>query len=204
MRNASLILIGALILGFPALTGASASASSPKSAPATWSAQDVAELRAKPRITRRSGGVTASFVVSATPAQAYALLTDHEKLPEFMPNLDSCHVRKHGPGWAEVEMRNARGTMVLRREFDPPRSIRWSLVEGTMLKRVDGSWRLDEVEGGSVLTYDSEVETSVPVPAFVVQFIQQDSLNSLVANVRQRIDSNGTWVKPGFKRGPSP
>ena len=201
MRNPRLVLIGASLLSLTVPAEASARASGLTATPATWSAQDVAELRGKPRITRRKGGVTASFFVSATPLQAYPLLIDHERLPEFMPNLDSCRVRRHGPGWAEVEMRNARGTMVLRREFDPPRSIRWSLVESPMLKRVNGSWRLDGVDGGTILTYDSEVETSVPVPAFVIQFVQQDSLGALVSNVRQRIDSNGSWVKPGFKRG---
>ncbi|MNR75379.1 Polyketide cyclase / dehydrase and lipid transport [compost metagenome] len=201
MRNPRLVLMGALLLSLTVSAGAAARASGPAATPATWSAQDVAELQEKPRIIRRKRGVTVSFFVSATPPQAYQLLTEHEKLPEFMPNLDACRVRKQGPGWAEVEMRNPRGMMVLRREFDPPRSIRWSLVESPMLKRVEGSWRLDGVDGGTVLTYDSEVETSVPVPGFVVQFIQRDSLDALVSNVRQRIDSNGTWVKPGFKRG---
>ena len=68
-----------------------------------------------------------------------------------------------------------------------------------MLKRVDGAWRLDGVDGGTILTYDSEVETSVPVPTFVIRMVQQDSLNDLVSNVRRRIDSQGSWVKPGFK-----
>jgi ribosome-associated toxin RatA of RatAB toxin-antitoxin module len=143
--------------------------------------------------------VTASFFVAASPEQAYQILIDHPRLPQFMPNLDACIVRKQGPGWAEVEMRNARGSMVLRRVFDPPRRIQWSLVEGTLLKRVDGSWRLDGVDGGTILTYDSEVETTVPVPAFIIQFVQQDSLGALVSNVRQRIDSHGTWIKPSSK-----
>lgn len=173
-------------------------------APGAWSAEEVIQLKLKPRIVRRDGGVTASFFVSATPERAYAIMTDHPKLPEFMPNLDVCRVRKQGPGWAEVEMTNAKGTMVLRREYEPPRRITWSLVEGTMLKRVDGSWRFDPVAGGTVLTYDSEVETSVPVPAFIIQFVQQDSLTALVSNVRQRVDSNGTWTKPGFKKDSQP
>lgn len=195
MRQIRLFLTSALLLGLPAVTDAATAS------PGAWSASDVAQLREKPRIVRRDGGVTASFFVTASPSRAYEILTDHAQLPEFMPNLDACRVRKHGSGWAEVEMKNARGSMVLRREFDPPRSITWRLVEGTMLKRVDGSWRLDGVEGGTVLTYDSEVETSVPVPGFIVQFVQQDSLGALVSNVRHRIDSNGTWTKPGFKKG---
>lgn len=199
MRNPSLLLMGALIVALALPPQGSAGATGPKPSPAVWSAEEVAELREQPRISQRPGGVTASFFVSATPREAYRILTDHAKLPQFMPNLDACHVRKQGPGWAEVEMTNSRGTMVLRREFEPPRSIRWSLVEAPMLKRVDGAWRLDGVDGGTILTYDSEVETSVPVPAFVIRMVQQDSLNDLVSNVRRRIDSQGSWVKPGFK-----
>lgn len=192
MRRTSLILTSALILGLPSAATGVAEA---------WSADEIARIRLKPRIAQRNGGVTASFFVGTTPERAYAILADHAQLPEFMPNLDACHVRRRGPNWAEVEMKNAKGTMVLRRVYDPPRSIRWTLVEGSMLKRVEGSWRLDGVEGGTILTYDSEVQTTVPVPAFIIQFVQQDSLGALISNVRQRIDTNGAWTKPGFKKG---
>lgn len=172
--------------------------------PQAWPPEALAELQRKPQITRRAHGVTATFFVAASPQAAYAILTDHAHLPAFMPNLDSCRVLRKGPTWAEVEMRNARGAMVLRREFEPPRHIRWRLVKGAMLKRVDGSWSLEEVDGGTVLTYDSEVEPAVPVPKFLVQAVQQDSLEALVANVRQRIDSHGTWIKPGHTKGRTP
>ncbi len=202
MRRTCLILTSALLLGLSFARGEAAPAATGKAG--AWSAEEISRVRLKPRIAQRDGGVTASFFVAAAPERAYAILTDHPRLPEFMPNLDACTVRKHGPGWAEVEMRNAKGTMVLRRVFDPPRRIRWTLVEGSMLKRVDGSWRLDGVDGGTILTYDSEVETTVPVPGFIIQFVQQDSLKDLISNVRERIDSDGTWTKPGFKKGSQP
>lgn len=166
-----------------------------------WSEAEVTELRTQARILRRDRGVTASFFVAATAPQAYRILTDHARLPEFMPNLDACRVLAQGPHWAEIEMRNPRGRMILRREFEPPHRIRWSLVKSPMLKRVDGSWRLDPVPGGTVLTYDSEVEAALPVPAFVLRIVQHDALGALVSNVRHRIDSNGTWIKPDFAKG---
>lgn len=172
--------------------------------PLAWSPEALAELRHQPQITRRSHGVTATFFVAASAPLAYGILTDHARLPEFMPNLDSCRVIRKGPSWAEVEMRNARGAMVLRREFEPPRRITWKLVKGAMLRRVDGSWTLEAVDGGTVLTYDSEVEPAVPVPRFLIQAIQQDSLEALVVNVKQRIDSHGTWTKPGHSKGRTP
>lgn len=195
MRTPCVLLSLALLLGV---------ALPPARAQAAWSAEEIAQLKAKPRIVRRDGGVTARFFVKAPVDRAYAILTDHARLPEFMPNMDTCRVLRQGPGWAEVEMSSARGTMVLRRTFDPPRRITWRLVEGRMLKRVDGAWLLDPVEGGAILTYDSEVQTSVPVPAFLVQAVQKDALDALVSNVQQRIESNGTWTKPGFKKGSSP
>lgn len=167
--------------------------------PGNWSPDEIHAIRERPRIVRRNGGAKASFFVNAPAERAYRILTDHARLPEFMPNLDACRVLKQGPSWAEVEMRNAKGAMVLRRNFEPPTQIRWTLVAGPMLKRVEGSWRIDAVADGSILTYDSEVETRVPVPAFVLHFVQKDSLEALVSNVRQRIDSDGRWIKPDFK-----
>ncbi len=172
--------------------------------PGTWSSADLAEIREKPRISRRGDGVTATFFVTADPRRAYRMLTDHARLPEFMPNMDSCRILKSGSDWAEIEFRSSRGSMILRREFDPPTRITWKLVESSMLKKVEGSWHLDPVEGGTILTYDSEVATRVPVPGFITNSIQQEALQSMIANVRRRIDSDGTWIKPDFKPGSRP
>ena len=111
MRRTGLLLTSAVLLGLPSAAAGMVGA---------WSAEEIARIRLKPRIAHRDGGVTASFFVAAAPERAYAILTDHARLPEFMPNLEACKVRKHGPAWAEVEMKNAKGTMVLRRVFDPP------------------------------------------------------------------------------------
>ena len=50
---------------------------------------------------------------------------------------------------------------------DAPRSFSWQLVEGDMLRTLEGRYIFDDVDGGTDVTYDLTVDLSIPVPGLV-------------------------------------
>jgi hypothetical protein len=87
---------------------------------------------------------------------------------------------------------------VMRRIFaDHERRISWTQVEGSA-RDVQGSWVVKAENGGSVVTYWSVVDAGALVPDALVRAYQKDSIPPMVANLRLRVESGGTWKSEAY------
>ncbi len=161
-----------------------------------WSEPDLAALRrGETRVVDLEvpdgGALAASFFVSAPAAVAKAVLWDHEKFPQFMPNARTARVLERRGNTHVVEQVGGQGpitvTLVSERTLHADR-ITWRSVRGDV-KRNDGEWRLEPVAGGTVLTYRVHVVPHQPVPSAVTRFLQKRALPDMVAAVRQRVEA---------------
>ena len=50
---------------------------------------------------------------------------------------------------------------------DAPHSFSWQLVEGDMLRALEGRYTFDDVDGGTDVTYDLTVDLAIPMPGLV-------------------------------------
>jgi hypothetical protein len=69
-----------------------------------------------------------------------------------------------------------------------PNRISWKSVRGDV-KRNDGSWSLEPVAGGTVVTYQVHVVPHGPVPGYVVAYLQKQALPGLIKAIRDRIEA---------------
>ena len=159
-----------------------------------WSAAELGALRRGETQVRdlevsEGGALEAIFFVAAPPAAAKAVLWDHEKFAEFMPNTRSVRVLARRGNTHVVEQVGGRGpitvTLVSERTLHADR-ITWRSVRGDV-KRNDGEWRFTPTPGGTLLTYRVHVVPHQPVPAAVTRFLQKRALPDMVAAVRQRV-----------------
>lgn len=106
------------------------------------------------------------------PADVYALLSDWEELPRWMPNVTSCAVLASTDSSVLVEQRGRAGFLFFQRrirtvlEFypEPPHRLRFVRRAGD-LARFDGEWTFRAMPGDSILVYlRAEVlfETDLP------------------------------------------
>jgi ribosome-associated toxin RatA of RatAB toxin-antitoxin module len=143
-------------------------------------------------------GIEASFFARAPRDEAFRILADTERLPAFMPTMKTCQVILRGEGYAVVKLIGEGGELTQRRSNQPPDRIAWTLIKGGLLRSMKGYWRLEPLNGGTLLSYGIAVEPTIPVPNSVVIHFQQQRLPPLVENVRARIESHGKWTKPGY------
>ena len=93
-----------------------------------------------------------------------------------------------------VDARIIQVTMVLAYTYEPPdapTAVRWTLVEGDGVRRVDGSYELEERGGGTTaVTYRVAVEPSMSLPGFVrrraAKLVVDRGLKGLKARVESR------------------
>ena len=136
------------------------------------------------------GALEAAFFVAAPPAVARAVLWDHEKFPQFMPNARTAKVLERRGATHVVEQTGGQGpitvTLVSERTLHADR-VTWRSVRGDV-RRNDGEWRIEAAGGGAVLTYRVHVVPHQPVPAAVTRFLQKRALPDMVAAVRKRVE----------------
>lgn len=161
-----------------------------------WSDAEVAALkRGETKVVdlevAEGGAVAASFFVAAPAAVARAVLWDHERFPQFMPNARTARVLARRGATHVVEQIGGQGpitvTLVSERTLHADR-IAWRSIRGDV-KRNDGEWRFAPVAGGTVLTYRVHVVPHQPVPGAVTRFLQKRALPDMVQAVRRRIEA---------------
>lgn len=112
--------------------------------------------------------------IDATPERCFEVATAFERYPEWAGDVKQVEVlEQDGEGrGAKVEYRAAALGRSIRYvlEYDyteAPGAFGWSLVEGDMLKRLDGRYGFDADGDGTNVGYDLTVEIGIPMPGLV-------------------------------------
>jgi ribosome-associated toxin RatA of RatAB toxin-antitoxin module len=144
------------------------------------------------KLEGRQRRIEATIHLPHSVERVWQLLTDYEKLAEFIPNLSkSCRI-PHPEGGIRLEQVgiqnlrivtfSARVVLDMTEEFQS--AIRFQMVEGDF-KAFAGAWLLQPMpeseSGGTRLTYCLEVW---PKPAIPVIAIEQRLRKDLPANLR--------------------
>jgi hypothetical protein len=112
--------------------------------------------------------------VAAPPARVRGITLDFESYPEWAKDVKEINVLERDA--------EGRGTKVEFRVAGLGRSIRyvlaydlsqlpgaftWELVEGDILRRLDGRYGFEPEGDGTRVTYDLEVEIAIPLPGLI-------------------------------------
>ena len=126
--------------------------------------------------------VNRSIEIGVSPDRLYQLLTDFDSYPDFVPNQSAVRVIESKINAWRIEfelsvVRKLRYTLDLVGE--PGRSLRWSLVEGDMMKTNIGGWTLEELNtGGTKATYEIAVAFRGFIPKSVAKRLIERTLPS--------------------------
>jgi ribosome-associated toxin RatA of RatAB toxin-antitoxin module len=114
--------------------------------------------------------------VAADPDTVFAVAVDVEDYPEWASVMKSVVVTerddKSRPLVATFRAAafGRSSTYSLRYDYTAaPTQLSWVMVEGDLTSKLDGLYRFEPAEGGTLVTYQLEVELRVPIPGFVKQ-----------------------------------
>ena len=134
-----------------------------------------------------------SVVIHAPPEKVFAVITDYEKYPEFLPEVKKVKV-EFGAGNVKevtytVDIKAKVITYTLKHTARPPDELAWTMVRGEMMKGNDGAWVLQKVPEGTEATYKIDLRLGALVPSMVERMLAEQSLPGLLANFKKRIES---------------
>ena len=139
---------------------------------------------------------TESMAVSAPPEVVYRVVTDFEHYTECVSDLKKIEVLERDTTGRplEVEFRAAAfgrsTTYALRYDYSrAPEILSWHQTSGDLTAMLNGEYRFEPRESGSLVTYDLEVELLVPIPSFIksraAYRIQSQALRELKARAER-------------------
>ena len=118
---------------------------------------------------------TESTLVNAPPEVVYGVVTDFKHYMDWVGDLKRIDVLERDAAGRplEVEFRAAAfgrsTTYTLHYDYSrAPDVLAWHQSRGDLTSTLNGQYRFEPAPGGgTLLTYDLEVEMSVPIPSFI-------------------------------------
>lgn len=142
--------------------------------------------------------------INASLEACFAVLTDYERYPEWASDIKAAEVHEQdeaGRGlevtWRAAAMgRSAR----VRLRYDyagAPTELRWTLVDGDVLRRYDGHYLLSEAAdepGATDVEYQLSVDVVVPLPGFVKRRGEARIMKAALPDLKRYIESGRAAV----------
>ena len=142
--------------------------------------------------------VTASFIVAAPQAAVAAVLTDYERIPEFMPDVKSSQVlSRSGDGLVVEQEATARFMMFTKKVHlllevsEDGGSIRFRDRCGKSFTTYEGAWHLNSTGGHTTVVYELTAQPTFDVPAFVLKRLFKRDAGLLIARLKAEIGARG-------------
>jgi carbon monoxide dehydrogenase subunit G len=138
--------------------------------------------------------IHAAIEIEARPATVWAVITDCDRAPKFVPNMESCRIVERGPKdrWQVREtVLNVtllpRIRSLSRLEFDMGRRITFKQAGGGDMRIAEGEWRVEPLAKGKAtrLRYDAVLALNIAVPHFMVENIAHRDVPALMKNIER-------------------
>ncbi|NDL57300.1 SRPBCC family protein [Phytoactinopolyspora mesophila] len=139
---------------------------------------------------------TSSITVAAPAADVMAVIADLEAYPEWTASVRQVEVLTvydddGRPGEAKfvLDAGPVKDTYTLTYEWDNNHEVRWSLVEGTLIKQLEGSYRLVEGDNGTEVTYQLTVDVSIPLLGMMKRKAEKVIIDTALKELKKRVES---------------
>lgn len=136
-----------------------------------------------------------TIFIDADPRTVMDVIADIGSYPEWVSEYTETEVLEtDAQGYPRVarlvlEAAVLRDTMVLEYDWPPDRqSVRWSLVSSTLLKALDGAYRLAVNGTGTDVTYELSVDLSVPMIGLLKRKAERRLTETALKDLKKRVE----------------
>jgi len=139
---------------------------------------------------------TSSDIVIAAPrADIMAVIADFAQYPEWATGVRRAEVVSGDESRPEqvhfvLDAGPIRDEYDLGYTWDDDNGVRWKLVRaGSMLTDMDGTYELDEVDGGTQVTYTLAVDVSIPMLGMLKRKAEKVIIDTALKGLKRRVEA---------------
>ncbi|HZY26856.1 MAG: SRPBCC family protein [Jiangellaceae bacterium] len=139
---------------------------------------------------------TSSITIAAAAADVMDVIADLEAYPEWTTSVREVEVLTvyeddERPAEARfvLDAGAIKDTYTLSYEWDDDEQVRWTLVEGGLLRRLDGSYTLEELDDGSTeVTYELTVDIAIPMLGLMKRKAEKVIIGTALKELKKRVE----------------
>lgn len=135
-------------------------------------------------------------LINAPIQRCVDIVLDFERYPDWARDVKEAVVRAHDeqgrPSRVEYRASALGRSTHYTLEYDyseAPARLSWHLVEGDIMRALNGAYSFVEVDGGTQVFYELELDLVVPLPGFVKRRAEARILIEAVKELKARAES---------------
>ncbi|MAS56595.1 SRPBCC family protein [Nocardioides sp.] len=144
---------------------------------------------------------TSSIVVDAPASAVMAVIADFEAYPVWAKGVTTADVRStcdSEPGdhrgrarevFFALDVSPIKDEYTLAYEWDGDKQVTWTLVEGKMLRALDGAYVLRETAGSTEVTYRLALDVAIPMIGLIKRKGEKILIDTALKGLKQRVES---------------
>jgi hypothetical protein len=136
------------------------------------------------------------IVVTAPPERCFEVATDYERYPQWAKDVKHIEVlaRDDAGRGQKVEFRVAglgRSIhYILEYDYaEAPGAFSWRLLEGDVLRRLDGRYGFEPEGDATRVTYDLAVDISIPMPGLIKRRAAGMIMGTALRELKKEVES---------------
>ena len=137
---------------------------------------------------------TQSITVDAPAADVMAVIADFPAYPQWVAAAKQVEVLERGDDGRATKVHfvldagAVKDDYVLAYTWDDDRRVSWTLVQGSMQKRQDGSYTLVETSGRTEVTYSITIDLSIPMLGMIKRKAEKVILDTALKELKKRVE----------------
>jgi len=144
---------------------------------------------------------TSSIVVDAPASAVMAVIADFEAYPVWAKGVTTADVRStcdSEPGdhrgrarevFFALDVSPIKDEYTLAYDWDGDKQVTWTLVEGKMLRALDGAYVLRETGGSTEVTYRLALDVAIPMIGLIKRKGEKILIDTALKGLKQRVES---------------
>jgi len=135
---------------------------------------------------------SASIDIAAAPDEIMQVIADFEHYPEWVDSMKIAEVLTTADDRAEtvrmvLDHNLVKDDYVLAYDWQPTK-VSWHLVEGTLLKAMDGSYELSANGADTTVTYRLSVDVNLPMIGLFKRKAEKTIIDGALKNLKKRVE----------------
>ena len=137
-----------------------------------------------------------TIVIGAPSADVLEVIADFESYPEWAKGVQKAEVVEPGTGdradqvYFALDVSPIKDEYTLAYDWDGDREVTWTLVEGNMLRALDGAYTLvDRGDGSTEVTYRLALDVSIPLIGMLKRKGEKILIDTALKGLKKRVES---------------